>query len=69
MRRNSSSTNHIRLYSEGLRVKTAFLVLVITRGISYSNASPPAAGDSYEISLELFRCRLMPARPGGSSLE
>lgn len=42
-------------------MRTAFLALVITRSISYSNVSPP--GDSYEISLELFRLRLMPATP------
>lgn len=40
-------------------MRTAFLALVITRSISYSNVSP--LGDSYEISLELFRLRLMPA--------
>lgn len=42
-------------------MRTAFLALVITRSISYSNVSP--LGDSYEISLELFRLRLMPATP------
>lgn len=42
-------------------MRTAFLALIITRSISYSNVSP--LGDSYEISLELFRLRLMPATP------
>lgn len=43
-------------------MRTAFLALVIiTESISYRNVSPP--GDSYEISLELFRLHLMPTTP------
>lgn len=49
-----------QLVFEGLRMRTAFLALVITQSISYSNASPPAGRQLWNF----FRIISLPPNAG-----